>query len=89
MSSYIISYDLHKEGQNYECLKKKLKAYGTYWHTQRSVWIITTSQTLNEIFNNLKSCIDSNDKLFVGELSGQPKWKGYSDKVTAWLNKNL
>lgn len=89
MSTYIITYDLHKQGQNYGCLHKKLEAYPTHWHVQQSVWIVETSADAAQIRDNLAACLDSNDKLLVAKLSGEAAWIGYSSKVTAWLKGRL
>lgn len=89
MACYIVTYDLHKEGQNYECLHKKLEAYPTHWHMQRSVWIIESSGPAKTIRDNLKSCLDANDDLFVGKLSGEAAWSGYNDAVNKWLKEHL
>lgn len=89
MTSYIVSYDLHAEGQNYECLYKKLDAYSTRWHVQRSVWVIVTNETAKDIRNNLVSCLDSNDKLLVAKLSGEAAWHGYDQKIANWIKQNL
>ncbi|MBN4995483.1 hypothetical protein JY438_06860 [Stenotrophomonas maltophilia] len=84
MSGFIVSYDLHKTGQNYECLKKKLEAYPNYWRMQGSVWIIGSDQTAAQIRDNLISCLDANDNLFVGKLSSAA-WHGFSNEATNWL----
>lgn len=89
MTAYIITYDLKQEGQNYDCITKKLKSYGTHWHTQRSVWVIITDQSAIQIRDSLLQCLDSNDKLFVAELSGQAAWYGYSEKTGNWIQKHL
>jgi len=89
MTAYIVSYDLNTQGQKYKCLTDKLEAYGTYWHAQGSVWIIISSQTATQVRDNLKSCLDSNDELFVGKLSGEAAWFGYSSQISDWLKKNL
>lgn len=89
MATYIVTYDLHKQGQNYDCIIKKLEAYGTYWHMQQSVWIISTSQTAAQVRDNLQVCLDQNDKLFVGRLSGEAAWVGYEDRITQWLKSTL
>jgi len=89
MPAYIVTYDLHKQGQNYDCLIEKLKGYGTHWHMQQSVWIVVTNQNSAQIRDHLRLCLDSNDKLFVGKLSGEGAWFGYSDSVTQWLKKFL
>lgn len=83
MSAYIVSYDLMKQGQNYECIIKKLKAY-TSWHMQQSVWIVVSEENVAQIRDNLKSCLDTNDKLFVGKLSAAA-WTTYGAEADKWL----
>jgi hypothetical protein len=85
MAAYIVTYDLLKQGQNYDCLYKKLDAYGTRWHAQGSVWVIITDETSDEILSNLTGCLDTNDKLFVARLQGEATWIGYDQDVTEWL----
>ena len=85
MSTYIVCYDLHKQGQNYDCLKEKLESYGTYFHIQGSVWIIRSQSTAAQVRDNIRTCLDSNDKLFVGELTGTAAWWGYSPANSKWL----
>jgi hypothetical protein len=88
MSKFIVSYDLHKAGQNYTCIINKLKSYGSYWHIQGSVWIIATQENATQIRDKLKACLDSNDKLFVAKLSGEAAWKGYPDNVSQWIKEH-
>lgn len=89
MPTYIVSYDLHQQGQNYERLIEKLKTYGTRWHMQQSVWIIETAQSAANVRDFLRPCLDANDKLFVGRLSGEAAWYGYSTEITQWLKQRL
>lgn len=89
MAAYIVTYDLHQQGQNYSCIIEKLESYGTHWHMQGSVWIISTSLSAAEIRDHLTPCLDSNDKLFVGRLQGEAAWYGYPDNITKWLKDVL
>lgn len=89
MATFIVTYDLHKQGQNYQCIIQKLSAYQYHWHMQGSVWIIETTQSAVEIRNHLNSCLDQNDKLFVGRLEGEAAWSGYADNVSNWLKGRL
>lgn len=89
MPSYVVAYDLHKQGQNYDCIIKKLEGYPTHWHMQQSVWVIVTSQSAVQIRDNLQPCLDANDKLFVGQLSGQAAWVGYNQNISDWLMRQL
>lgn len=87
MNKYIVAYDLSVPGQKYECLRKKLEGYGTYWHLQQSVWIIRTSSSAPEVRDALLSCLDQNDKLLVAGLNGEAAWYGYSDQNSRWLKE--
>jgi CRISPR/Cas system-associated endoribonuclease Cas2 len=89
MPAYMVSYDLHKQGQNYDCLHKKLKAYGTHWHFQQSVWLVETTQSAAQIRDSLVECLDHNDKLLVAKLDGEAAWYGYSVEVSQWLKSRL
>ena len=89
MAAYIVTYDLHKQGQNYSCITKKLEEYGYYCHLQGSVWVIVTSQNCVQIRDNLMQCLDANDKLFVGQLAGEAAWTGYTNNISDWLKGAL
>ena len=89
MATFIVTYDLMTQGQNYTCLTKKLEAYPTHWHAQGSVWLIETNQTAVQIRNNLQPCLDSNDKLIVAKLQGEAAWFGLSDHNSNWLKGRL
>lgn len=87
MATFIVTYDLHRTGQNYECLSEKLKGYGNYCHLQGSVWLIRTSHTAVQIRDYLAGCIDSNDKVLVAELTGEMAWLGHSQVVSNWIKE--
>lgn len=89
MSPYVVTYDLHQAGQNYDCLIAKLKTYPVFWHIQQSVWIIRTSESASQVRDKLSSCLDSNDKLVVARLSGDAAWTGYSMGDSSWLRSEL
>jgi len=83
MSAYIVAYDLRVQGQNYPCITGKLEALKAF-HMQQSVWIVSTNMTSVQIRDHLQSCLDANDKLFVGKLS-ESAGKGYTVDVSNWL----
>lgn len=89
MATFIVSYDLVQQGQNYTCIIKKLKEYGTHWHAQELVWLIETGELAIEIRDNLRKCLDENDKLLVARLEGEAAWYGYSDEISRWLKARL
>ncbi|MGR3316811.1 hypothetical protein [Roseovarius indicus] len=87
MNTYVVAYDLSYAGQNYECLTRKLRAYGTYCHLQQSAWLIESSQTAVQVRDNLSACLDGNDRLFVAELSGEAAWTGYDAATSKWIKE--
>jgi len=88
MSIYIVSYDLNKVGQNYSCITEKLKAYPKHWHAQQSVWFIVSSGNASRIRDELQTCLDSNDSLFVGQLSSAA-WTGLGQEFSRWYKSNV
>lgn len=84
MPRYIITYDLHAPGQNYEALKERIKSYPRWAKLMRSTWSVVTPETVEQIRDHLKPALDGNDKLLVGVL-GRSAWYGLSSKVTKWL----
>jgi len=72
---YLISYTLHKPGQDYTDLHGAIKAIsGTWWHHTTSVWLVETSMSAKQIFDALSRYIDANDDLMVFRLQGD--WQG-------------
>lgn len=94
MATYIISYDLNKEGTNYSKKNKALierirDKFGTFWHHLDSVWIVVTDMSAVEIRDYLNPILDSNDELLVVKSGREAAWKGFSDKGSQWLVKHL
>ena len=87
-NSKIITYDLCSPGRNYDALYEKIKSYGTWAHICESTWIISTTDSCSDIRDNLKSVIDSNDRLFVAALTGGAAWSNVLCKSN-WLKENL
>lgn len=83
MSAFIIAYDLNKQGQNYDCIIKKLEELGA-WHMQQSVWILSSTSSASSIRDALGDCLDKNDRLFVGKITAGA-WKGLGTDATNWL----
>lgn len=88
MPTYIVTYDLMKQGQNYDCIIKMLDAYPRRFHMQQSVWIVVTDQTCVQLQASLATCLDQNDKLFVGQISAAA-WKSMGTEIDGWLVANI
>lgn len=85
MNSFLISYDLISN-KDYSSLYKAIRDYGSFAHVLESVWIVKSSTSSSDIRNNLKSYIDSDDKLFVAKLSGESAWTNLSKEVSDWIH---
>ena len=87
MPRYIITYDLSKPGRNYGDLYKRIKSYSTWAKITESSWAVSTDRTAEQIRDNLKEALDSNDKLLMG-LLGRSAWSGLTKELTDWLKEN-
>lgn len=94
MQTYIISYDLNREGADYSRANKELtdkikELFPTWWHHLDSVWIVVTQMTAVQIRDALARHLDSDDELLVVLSGNAGAWCGFSDKSTNWLKKYL
>lgn len=87
--AYIITYELHRPGQNYEELIRRIKSYGTWARLGGSDYVIISTQTAVQIRDYLSGAIDYNDSIFVGTLMAPAAWNGMTDEVSNWLRNNL
>lgn len=81
---YSISYDLNRPGQKYEDLYAAIEAYDNC-KLMKSHYLVYTSSTANQIYNNLKPYIDKNDTIFISEVNSNrqgwiSKWDWIKDR---------
>lgn len=69
MKPYIISYDLNNPGQDYNDLINKIKSFPYYSHFQKSNFLIKSTLTAKEIYNQLSIYLDDSDLIFISELT--------------------
>ena len=87
--AYIITYELHRPGQNYEELIRKIQSYGTWARLGGSEYIIISLQSAVQIRDYLGGTIDNNDSIFVGTLIAPAAWSGMTEEVSNWIRNNL
>ena len=73
MQHFIVSYDLDKPGQNYLPLIQRLKQLGAI-ELLRSDWLLANPASAASVRDDLMRFMDSNDRIFVGILSGEAAW---------------
>jgi len=66
---YLISYDLHRPVQEYEALISDIKKLGPCIKPLKSQWFAQTNLTAFQIYESLKKHLDSDDRIFINELT--------------------
>lgn len=85
-NNLVISYDLYKQGQNYDSLIEEIKKLGSWARVNLSVWYVDSPYTSQEAANKLMSVMDANDKLFVVDATNnQVSWKKLDQAVVKHL----
>lgn len=90
MNNLVISYDLFKQGQNYDAVIAAIKGLsGTWAKIHKSVWYIKTPLSAAQVRDQLQRVIDSNDSLFVVDASNNDAaWYNLTDNVSNYLKQN-
>lgn len=66
MKLFFISYDLITPGQKYQLVYNKLISIGAK-KLLESMWVVKGTYTASNLRDVIKSCVDSNDRIFVVE----------------------
>lgn len=90
VSLYLVTYVLNKPGQNYKSLYEQLETYTDKNHIMESVWLLSTTQTAQQIHDNISKGItfDNNDRLLITKITN-PK-QGLLTKIQwFWINERI
>ena len=87
MTLYIISYDLSKPNRDYDGLYDTLKSFSSWWHYLESTWMISTTDTSDEVFEKLKPHIDEDDNLLIIE-AGKKRSGWLPKKAWEWIKNH-
>ncbi|VXC04661.1 CRISPR-associated protein Cas2 [Massilia sp. 9I] len=74
MTTYTVSYDLNRE-KDYALLLDELRRLDGV-RTQASFWLVAVNNTAKELHDHLKGFVDSDDALWVSEVTSN---KHYSN----------
>ncbi len=86
---YFVTYDLIEPGQRYNDLIEKIKSYEGWAKLGDSCFLIKTEKDSVAIRDNLRTVLDSNDKLYVGQTSTPAAWYNFPNEVSDWIKSNL
>lgn len=92
MSVYLVTWDLNKEKPNYSSARTKfISDLDVYENTKDpgldSVRFISTDWSAEEIYNDLSSTLDKNDRLFITKIKDTEYYGFLSQSVWDWINK--
>ncbi|MDP1963767.1 MAG: CRISPR-associated protein Cas2 [Reyranella sp.] len=89
MTTYVITYDLNKEedSADYKPLIDELKKLGAHRY-QASSWLANLTGTTEVVHDHFKALMDSNDALWVSELTSVHHYSGARSGTTNWLKNN-
>jgi hypothetical protein len=92
MSVFLVTYDLMKPetSADYEDLIDQIKSYDAWAKPEYSTWLIKADKATKTVFDELSEHTDSNDKLLVVNITGDPWWsKQLPADVVAWMKNNI
>jgi len=75
---FLVTYDLMKQGQDYERLFSALEKLGAR-RALYSVWMLRGNYSVTSLRDTLRNYIDSNDRLLVCEVSDWSSWNALFD----------
>jgi hypothetical protein len=94
MATYLICYDINKEGAAYSAANKTLtdrirKLFNIYWHHLDSTWIVVTDMKASQIRDDLMNYMDSDDELLIVKSAHVGSWRGFKGRASTWLKDYL
>ncbi|OBG63321.1 hypothetical protein [Mycobacterium sp. E735] len=89
MSALLIGYDLNKPGQDYDKLFEKIKGLGAWWHYLDSTWIVDTTLTPREAFDDIKPTLDDSDRLLIVNITSDTYTGFLPQNAWDWLNAHV
>jgi hypothetical protein len=90
-ATVLIAYDIHPaRGAEYDALVEAIQSLGAWWHHLETVWIVRSSKTPEELRDQLKTYIGTDDQLLIVDITGDKAgWAGVSHAGSEWLKEKL
>ena len=71
----IVCYDLCQPGRDYSRLISRIQQYRNVCKLTESCWIISTTANCEQLRDDLRNYVDTNDRIFVAALTGAAAWR--------------
>lgn len=90
MKSYLVTFVLYKEEEDYNQIVEMIKSYNKWARIHPHAWVINTDKAATEVRTEIRESISNRCLLFVIDVTGAG-WGSYGipDTVAEWLKKNL
>ncbi|HBA36835.1 TPA: hypothetical protein DCZ15_03095 [Candidatus Falkowbacteria bacterium] len=91
MKTYLISYDLGSPETilDYNKIFGAIKSHVGYAKVLKSVWIVKTNRTRQQVHAIIRNVCDYNDKVLIIEVTNDWICSGIPDNVTDWMKRNI
>ncbi|MDU9393138.1 hypothetical protein [Pseudomonas sp. zfem002] len=86
MTTFTVSYDLINN-KNYKLLIDELNRLGAH-RSLESFWLVAYNSTAKGLHDHLRKFMDSDDKLWVSELTRSFYYSQVNSGTNAWIDKN-
>lgn len=88
MAMCLITYDLHCPDSDYGTLLKAIRALGDACHPLKSVWLVASGFSAEDIRLKLEPLLDADDQLLIVEVDDR-NWSrvNLSDADADWFDK--
>ena len=91
MKTYLITYDLIRPETSPEYIRffNAIKSHLAWAKLLRSVWLVKTNRSRDEIMALLKAAADENDKILAIEVTNGWIARNLPPKIIAWMKEGL
>lgn len=83
----IVATDLKRPSAEYKLLFEVLKSQGAWSHYLRSIWLVATDKTANDVYREVKPHIMAGDRIFVAEM-GDSRQGWLPKKAWNWIKRH-
>ena len=86
----LVSYDLRTPGADYSGLIEELKKSKGWWHYLKSTWIVSTTETPDELYDRLEPHRHKDDRILILEIGPGAARQGWlPEKAWGWLERHI
>lgn len=84
----LITYDLKTPGKIYTNFYDAIKTQGIWWHYLSTTWLVETTRSSQEVYNNLSPHLGGSDLILIIEISAN-YWGTLPKDAWDWISQHL